>query len=107
MTDRTLFDHQPAPPSQPHSATSRAAATAIRSGADTLRMTVYRWLLARGGTGATDEEMQDGIPMVPSTQRPRRVELQKAGLVVDSGDTRRTRSNRRAVVWLAVPQGDQ
>lgn len=104
MRDATLFDD---PPAQAHSRTSAAAAEGIRTGSARLRQQVYDWLLARGSHGATDEEMQDGIPMAASTQRPRRGELQKAGLVRDSGDTRSTRSGRKAVVWLAVPQGDQ
>ncbi len=49
--------------------------------------------------GATDEEMQLGIPMNPSTQRPRRIELVEAGLVEDSGERRKTRGGRSAIVW--------
>ena len=60
---------------------------------------VYEFLVWRGATGATDEEMQTEIPMPASTQRPRRVELARKGLIVESG-TRRTASGRMAGVWM-------
>jgi hypothetical protein len=43
--------------------------------------------------------MQAELQMQGSTQRPRRVELVRAGLVVDSGLRRRTFAGRSAVVW--------
>lgn len=88
----------PVPPCQPHSPTSRAAATALPN-ADTLRSAVLDAIKAHGGL--TDEEVQDTLVMQGSTQRPRRIELVAAGLVVDSGRTRATRSGRQAVVWEA------
>jgi transcription initiation factor IIE alpha subunit len=48
--------------------------------------------------GLTDEEMQTRLGMNPSTQRPRRIELARRGMVVEAG-TRRTSSGRMAVVW--------
>jgi hypothetical protein len=48
---------------------------------------------------ATDEEIQLGLEMSGSTERPRRVELVAAGRIVDSGRTRPTQSGRQAVVW--------
>lgn len=101
MTQPTLFPVEPLPPCQPHSATSRAAAEQIEPTAGTLRAAVRDWLRARPD-GATDEEMQDGLAMSPSTQRPRRIELVAAGWVRDSGRTRPTRSGRKAVVWEFV-----
>lgn len=59
---------------------------------------VYQFILARGELGATDEECQRGIPMNPSTQRPRRVELADDGLIVRAGK-RKTASGRKADVW--------
>ena len=55
-------------------------------------------LLAATPDGLTDEEMQRRLRMNPSTQRPRRIELMRRGLVAESG-TRRTSSGRMAVVW--------
>jgi hypothetical protein len=48
--------------------------------------------------GLTDEEMQTRLGMNPSTQRPRRIELARRGLVVEAG-TRRAASGRLATVW--------
>lgn len=55
-------------------------------------------LLQAGGT--TDEEMQWGLEMPANTQRPRRRELQLWGRIIDSGNTRATKSGRQAVVWV-------
>jgi predicted ArsR family transcriptional regulator len=51
--------------------------------------------------GLTDEEMQTRLGMNPSTQRPRRIELARRGMVVEAG-TRKTASGRMAVVWQAT-----
>lgn len=66
----------------------------------TLQRQVYDYLCQRGDLGATDEEIQKSLDMNPNTQRPRRVELQRAGEVVDSGRTRKTQSGRSAAVWV-------
>jgi len=58
-------------------------------------------LLQTTPEGLTDEEMQTRLGMNPSTQRPRRIELARRGLVVEAG-TRRTASGRMAVVWRAA-----
>lgn len=58
-------------------------------------------LLAANPQGLTDEEMQMQLGMNPSTQRPRRIELARRGLVVECG-TRRTASGRNASVWRVV-----
>jgi hypothetical protein len=55
-------------------------------------------LLAATPDGLTDEEMQHKLGMNPSTQRPRRIELARRGLVVEAG-TRKTASGRMATVW--------
>lgn len=83
------------------SRTSRAAAEAIADGAPTLRRRVFGALEAAAPDGMTDEEMQVALRMSANTQRPRRVELERAGLVEDSGRTRPTRAGRLAVVWVA------
>ncbi|NDC96009.1 hypothetical protein EB077_11945 [bacterium] len=51
--------------------------------------------------GLTDEEMQTRLGMNPSTQRPRRIELARRGLVVTCG-VRKTSSGRNADVWKAT-----
>lgn len=101
------YDVQRAPLAQKHSRTSVEAAN-LMSGtrAGTLRATIWRWLLEQGERGGTDEEGQDALGLEGNTYRPRRVELQEAGLVITTVRTRRTRSNRQAAVWRAVrPEG--
>jgi len=74
----------PEPPAQRHSVTSVAAAKEIEPKAATLRRAVLDYL--RGRTdGATDEEIQDGLPIPPSSQRPRRCELVEAGANRETG----------------------
>jgi hypothetical protein len=101
-----LFDHLygGAAPHQKHSDTSILAALEM-SGTRraTLRAKVFRYLVTRKPDGATDEEMQIALKMVGNTQRPRRCELEEAGLVCDSGLRRRTGSGKSAVVWVVVP----
>lgn len=92
----------PPPPYQPHSDTSEAAAGEIVKDAKGLRLAVYREIASCGSWGATDEEIQTALDMNPSTQRLRRVELVRMGMVKDSGLTRNTRSGRRAAVWEAT-----
>lgn len=98
MNQPSLF--APRPPAQMHSGPSLEASDAIRPKAGRLRERVLAHLRAHGG--ATDDEIQAALDMPPSTQRPRRVELVRAGLVRDSGEKRKTRSGRRAAVWVAA-----
>lgn len=95
MTTSTL------PPFQRHSETSRLAAIAAYSFKTDLQKQVYE-ILEASTNGLTDEEMQMALYMDPNTQRPRRVELVRAGYVIDSGRKRRTRSGRLATVWAAA-----
>jgi hypothetical protein len=80
------------------SATSAAAADSL--GPATLNALQRRVLELLQATpdGLTDEEMARRLGMNPSTQRPRRIELARRGLVVKCG-TRRTASGRMADVW--------
>lgn len=95
-----MFDHDP--PAQRHSPTSVAAAEAIKGKAVSLRQAVLNFLREQGDLGATDEEMQGRLQMPGNTQRARRVELMKMGLVMYSARTRKTKSGRDAAVWIAT-----
>ena len=86
-----------------HSATSREAAEFIAEDAPTLRKRVFECIKTSGAQGMTDEELQYFCNMDGSTERPRRRELEIAGLVIDSGLTRKTRSGRAATVWRIKP----
>lgn len=89
-------------PFQPHSATSVAAAQAIRPHMGRQQERVLHFLQTKGDAGATDEEIAEALGLNPSAARPRRVELQEHGLVADSGRRRQTRSGRSAVVWISL-----
>ena len=86
VADLPLFTAPRAAPAQQHSRTSMAAADSME------------FLKTRGVHGATDEEIAAGLEMNPSTQRPRRIELVRRGLVVEAG-TRKTKSGRFATAW--------
>ncbi len=91
-------------PYQKHSETSREAASKIEGDAPTCRGIVLRVL--RAHRALTDEEIQTISSLPPSTQRPRRIELVRLGLVRDSGKIALTRSGRKAVLWEAVTIGE-
>ncbi len=85
-------------------ATSRAAADHIAPRAGSLRAKLLLAIVGRGHLGYTDEEAQLRIPMKGSTQRPRRGELEEAGLIEERG-TRPVRSGLDATVWVATDEG--
>lgn len=88
-------------PFQRHSETSRASAEAVKPCAATLREKVFELIRYTGSYGLTDIEIQKGLGMEGSTQRPRRIELLRAGRIRQNGK-RRTPSGREAAVWVAV-----
>ncbi len=88
-------------PSVNGSITSAKAADSLGPATlNALQRQVLALLQATPG-GLTDEEMQTRLGMNPSTQRPRRIELARRGLVVEAG-TRKTASGRMATVWQAT-----
>jgi hypothetical protein len=89
-------------PFQPHSDTSRAAAQQIDPRLNALHRQVYEYIAAQGLYGATDEAIASGLPMNPSTARPRRLELCAMGRIRACG-YRKTKSGRLARVWIAAP----
>lgn len=72
-------------PYQSHSETSRQAADDFAPFAKTKRYQVYRYI--RDHPFVTDKDVQKNLNMNPSTQRPRRIELEYAGLIQHVGDT--------------------
>jgi DNA-binding transcriptional ArsR family regulator len=67
------------------------------------RARLLAWLAAH--PGATNEEIADGATLTPSAVRPRRRELEAAGLVRKVDTDGRTRAGRRAARWEVVPHG--
>lgn len=81
--------------------TSRTAADRIGIAAKALRAKVLDYIVERGNAGATDDEGEAVLGIKSQTYTPRRGELVKLGLVIDSGARRPTTSGRAAVVWVA------
>ncbi len=64
------------------------------------RARLHAWLAAH--PGATNEEIAEGADLPPSAVRPRRRELEAAGVVRKLDLDGRTRAGRRAARWAAV-----
>jgi hypothetical protein len=79
-------------------ATRGAAERQIQPTAANLRDQVLAYVRAHGP--CCDERIAEGLKMNPNTERPRRLELERAGRIVASG-IQTTRSGRRAVSWVA------
>jgi hypothetical protein len=88
--------------------TSRDAAERIADTRETQRRLVLEAIRAAGSEGRTDDELQMVLSLDGSSERPRRWELWKLNRITvkcdDAGDavTRLTRTQRRAVVWVAT-----
>lgn len=91
---------EPILPFQAHSETSRQAAIKGIPRAGTARRRVLDYITAQGPLGATDDEVQLGLHMNPSTQRPRRIELERAELIKKIDATRPTRWGQQAAVYV-------
>ena len=103
MKHDSLWDRIPAPAHRnAPDGTSEVAAEKIESEAPTLRAKVYAMIRLAGEHGVTDEEGESWLEMRHQTYTPRRGELVRLGLVVDSGQRRKTRGNRPAAVWIAT-----
>lgn len=85
------------PPHQQNSETSRESAKAVAPNFS-LRMIRILNKISKVG-GMTDEEGQYGLEIDGNSYRPARVALAKHGLILDSGERRKTNSGRNAVVW--------
>ena len=83
--------------------TSVAAKVAIAPSAAKQRARVFLYILNQGEAGATLNEIEAALGLAGNTVRPRRLELEKKGLVKDSGKRRPTPSGRAAIVWV-VPE---
>lgn len=93
-----------------HPETSYAAANSVRLCTGTARRRVMQLLadaFANIGYGLSDEEIQEALGMSPNTERPRRVELVRAGYVMDSNCRTTTMSGREAILWVATRAGEQ
>ncbi len=88
-------------PRQRHSRTSCGAAEGIHAHVGALQRRLIAALATVYPDGLTDIELQEQTGIRESTERPRRVELVEAGLILDSGRTRVAPGRTRAaVVWV-------
>jgi len=89
-------------------AASRAAADSIEDARGTQRRLVLAAIRAAGPAGLTDDELQELLELDGSSERPRRWELWKLEAIAVKVDgeghpvKRLTRTQRRAVVWVAA-----
>ncbi len=91
---------------QGHSTTSERAAQQIAGRAGSWRYMVLVCIQIHGP--CSDDFIQRELAMNASTQRPRRIELCKLGLVRDSGLKGKTRSGRACTLWVACdPENKQ
>jgi hypothetical protein len=88
-----------------HRATARRAAAGCTITGSNQRGRLLRHLFERGEAGSTDQYMQDHLELGASSERPRRVELVRMGLVADSGRTRTLANGREATVWVLTERG--
>ncbi|MBF8297390.1 MAG: hypothetical protein HW395_47 [candidate division NC10 bacterium] len=88
-----------APPSV-NTETSRQAAAEIAPRLSALQEDILRYLRGRAD-GATCDQLEDALTLRHQTCGPRLRELALSGAIVDTGIRRRTRSGRKAIVWLA------
>jgi hypothetical protein len=89
-----------APYSEPD--TSRDAAHALAPHVSRLELLTWEAIVNAGPHGLTDAELETATRLGPNTARPRRVGLVLKGLVIHSGNYRRTPSGRMAKVWTAA-----
>lgn len=87
-----------------HPDTAKQAATQANTGRT--RAWVQDFIEGNGEYGATDEEIIEAAFAVgyvsANSLRPRRVELVRDNVVMDSGERRKTRSGRKAIVWVVI-----
>jgi hypothetical protein len=83
------------------SETSRAAADEILPHAGTLRAEIYTAIKSAGSTGMTRDQLCEQLAMRNQTVCPRVLELIAGQLIVETNETRKTRSGRAAFVLKA------
>ena len=100
----SLFDNELGPFHHNAPDTSRQAAidNFPRSGTQRARVLVA---IARSLDGLTDHEITAITGIIPSSERPRRGELEAAGLIESSGRTRPSPTGSQATVWIATDAG--
>lgn len=84
------------------SETSKAAYRSIKRCSGTIREQLFAYIEQEGLNGTTDDEMEVVFGYRHQTVSARRRELVQAERIVDSGNTRETRSGRQAIIWVKI-----
>ncbi len=84
-------------PYQPHSASSKAAAQRVAPYLRSIRYKIYNYISAN--PGVTDDEIRDHLGLNNNTARPRRIELERRGLVEWTGNIRIGHLGATALTW--------
>ena len=79
--------------------TSIEAAGAIAPHAKAIRERVFQALVDKPDT---DQGVSIRLSLAENTVRPRRIELERDGRVIDSGERRVLASKRKAIVWAPI-----
>lgn len=105
ITQGSMFDDgvSPTVPYQRQD-TSIEAAGAIAPRAGAIRERVYQAIVDKPDT---DQGISIRLHMSENTVRPRRIELERAGRVIDSGDRRVLASKRKAIIWAPIARRAQ
>lgn len=85
--------------------TSRAAAMGVLPYSGSIRYRVYEFILRRGISGATDQEIATNLNLSGDTVRPTRKNLEQDLFVIDSGHTRNNLNGNACTVWRANIEG--
>lgn len=86
-------------PSDPDTATDAGRRPWTDSALHLEILDLHRGIGATAPGGLTDDELCQLITRCEGTTKKRRTELTKAGLLVDSGERRPTRTGTLAIVW--------
>lgn len=88
--------------------TSNAAAASMEGRpSDEQRQKVLAAIVASGERGLTDAEGEEVTGLRHQSYTPRRLELERMGLVRAPGEKRATPSGRGAMVWVAVGKAQE
>lgn len=80
--------------------TSVLAAERAMPGSGSMRARILGFIVDRGLTGATDEEIEKSLGLRHQSASARRNELARDGWIKDSGERRKTSSGSEATVWV-------
>lgn len=98
----SLFaDRYPDTPGYVNRDTSKEAAQRIEPETSVLRRRILGELQVRGTFGATCDELEQAMDLSHQTASARIREMNLKGSIVDSGNRRKTRTGRNAIVWVA------